>query len=143
MHYNQKRNLQGFTLIEVMIVVGILGIIAAIAIPAYDAQKRRGYRADAISALTRAAQLQERWYTDKGTYSSSLANIGMASTTDNGKYNLSITFNAATPDEFTVTATATGGQLKDTNCRTFSLDEAGRKTSTDSGGTASTGCWPK
>jgi len=143
MHYNQKRPSQGFTLIEVMIVVGILGIIAAIAIPAYDAQKRRGYRADAISALTRAAQYQERWYSNNGTYSSTLASIGSPSTTENGKYNLSLTFNAATPDEFTVTATATGGQLNDTKCRTFSLDQAGRKTSTDSGGTASTGCWPK
>ncbi len=142
MIYIQKRNQQGVTLIEMMVTVAILGLLATIAISAYDAQKRRGYRTDAISALTRAAQLQERWYTDTGSYSSNLAGIGISSSTsENGKYNLSLP--SANSDEFIVTATATGTQLEDTNCWTLSLDQAGRKTSTDSGGNPSTGCWPK
>lgn len=145
MIYIQKRNQQGVTLIEMMVTVAVLGLLATMAISAYDAQKRRGYRTDAISALTRAAQLQERHYTNAGEYSSSLtsSNISMSSTTENGKYNLSLTFDPSRPDEFKVTATATGTQLEDTNCRTLSLDQAGRKTSTDSGGNPSTGCWPK
>jgi len=134
---------RGFTLIEIMVVVVILGILAAVAIPAYDAQKRKGYRADAISALTRAAQLQERWYSDKGTYADSLTTIDAPTTSENGKYNISLSFDSGTPDEFTVTATATGPQEDDEKCYKFSLDQAGRKTSEDKDANPSTGCWPK
>lgn len=133
---------RGLTLIELMVVVAIIGIIAAIAIPAYDAQKRKGYRADAISALTRAAHLQERWYSRKGTYADSLSTIDAPTVSENDKYNISLSFNSTNPDQFTVTATAKGPQTKDERCYTFSLDQAGRKTSTNSSDNPSTGCWP-
>ena len=138
-----NKSWQGFTLIEVLVVIAILTILATIAIPAYDSMKRKGNRTDAVSALTRAAQLQERWYSNKGTYTDDPTDIAMPGTSENGHYNLSITFDSAKPDEFSVTATATGPQQRDESCNTFSLDQAGRKTSKDSDGNPSTGCWPK
>lgn len=139
MHSKTKYE-QGFSLIELVITITILGILAAVAIPAYNSQKLKGNRTEAISALTEAAQMQQRWYSDNGTYTSDADDIDMPATTETGKYTLAV--NSSDSETFTVTATATSNQVADTNCRTFSLDQAGRKTSTDSGGSASTGCWP-
>ncbi|MFP3874603.1 MAG: type IV pilin protein [Thiohalophilus sp.] len=143
MCFEFKKTGQGFTLIEVMITLMILGVLAAIAVPAYNAMKQKGNRTDAVSALSRIAQLQERWYSNKGTYANDLDTIGMSTTSEQGHYNLSLDFDASTPDEFTATATATGPQQQDENCNTFSLDQAGRRTSRDSDGNPSSGCWQK
>ena len=130
---------RGFTLVEVMVIVGIIAILAAIAVPTYDAQKRKGYRTDAVRALTEAAQLQERWYSNTGTYAT-LNDISAGDTSANGQYGITASYSST---HFTITATAVGNQLDDKKCRTFTIDQAGRKTSTDSSAAASTGCWPK
>lgn len=59
---------QGFTLIELMIVVAIVGILAAIAYPSYTEYVRRAARADAQGALTSLAAAMERWFSDNNTY---------------------------------------------------------------------------
>ena len=135
------RTAKGFTLIEIMLVVALLAILVGIAIPAYNKQKLKGNRATAINALTTAAQAEERWYTDNGTYTGNAADIGLPATTEGGRYNLGVA--SPTSDTFTVTATAASGQLADENCREFTIDQAGRKRSEDKDGNPSEGCWPR
>lgn len=136
----------GFTLIEVMIVVVIVAILAAIAYPSYQSQVQKTRRSDAMSALTTAAAAQERWFTERSGYTDTLADISPA-TSEEGFYDISLanptggSCGASGEYCFTLTATATGAQLNDTNCRTLSITHTGAKTSTDSGGAASTGCW--
>jgi type IV pilus assembly protein PilE len=76
------RHGRGFSLIEAMIVVAIVGILAAIAYPSYQNHIRKGKRAEAKARLLTAAQRQERSYTDNGTYVADLAPLfGLAPAT--------------------------------------------------------------
>ena len=66
---------RGFTLIEVMMTVVIIGILAAIAYPAYQDQVRKGRRADAMAQLLTLAQAYERFYTSNNTYAGFWATV--------------------------------------------------------------------
>ena len=70
-----KKNESGFTLIELMIVIAIIGILAAIAIPQFAAYRKRSYNSAAESDLRNAATAQEAYFVDFSTYSAAEANI--------------------------------------------------------------------
>lgn len=78
-HTPSRRRLAGFTLIELMIVVAVVGILAAVAYPAYTDQIRKGNRAEARAALMNLMQQQERFMTQRNTYADFA--VGAAGTT--------------------------------------------------------------
>jgi type IV pilus assembly protein PilA len=70
---NKMKNQKGFTLIELMIVIAIIGILAAIAIPQFSAYRRRAYNSAALSDLKNFTTAQEAYYVDNATYCSSIS----------------------------------------------------------------------
>lgn len=133
----------GFTLIEVMIVVAILGIIAAIAIPSYSSYMQKTRRVDAITLLTEVAGEQQRFFSENNRYADSMTAMGYQAdleASENGYYNVSVT--ASTPSSFTVTAQPVAGeaQASDTECGSFTINSAGQKGVAGATATAQD-CW--
>lgn len=111
---------RGFTLIELMIVVAVVGILAAIAIPSYQDSVRKSRRAQAKADIVEYAQMAERWFTVNNSYA------GFTVPPDRETPQYGIVVNAAATS-FTITATPEDGQVKD-RCGTLTINHAGVKT---------------
>ena len=120
---------RGFTLIELMIVVAIVGILAAVAYPSYVSQTQKSRRADAKTALITGAQQMERYFTQNNTYVGATAGATAAdtvpATTSNGYY--AITLGGLGAAAYTLTATPGAAQASDP-CGTLTYNETGTKT---------------
>jgi len=134
MHQIPNRS-QGFSLIELMIAVVIVGILAAIAIPMYSDYVTRSRRADGQATLMQVAQELERCYTQFSKYndnSCSVVNGGVVSeTSDQGFY--VVTANKLDESAFTLTATPQNEQADDTDCGELKLTHLGNQLPPD--------CW--
>lgn len=132
---------KGFTLIEMLIVVVIIAILAAIALPSYRQYGVRAHRTDAQRALMDLAGRQERYYYSNNAYADSLNELAANSSIGGTYYTVSVA--SASSTDFTVTATAVGTQKRDDDlCQTLSLDRAGVQQSTGST-TNAPSCWGK
>ncbi|MEQ1636627.1 MAG: type IV pilin protein [Methylococcales bacterium] len=115
------RSSSGFTFLEMLIAVVIVGILAAISLPSFQNSIITGRRADAKGELLRLAQEEAKWRLSHTTYSNDLDDFGGAAA--NNDYNFAVTTNAPTiPSTFTITATptSTNGQDQDA-CGTLSI----------------------
>jgi type IV pilus assembly protein PilE len=126
---------RGFTLIELMITIGIVAILAAIAIESYDFAVVKSRRGSAQGCLMEAAQYMERYYTTKFTYKD--AALPGCSTDVSPYYDVAIS-GVPTDTAFIVQAAPKGAQAtKEKNCGTMTINEKGVKTATGTGGN----CW--
>lgn len=136
----------GFTLIELMIVLAIMGILLAVVVPSYSDSVRKSRRADAMKELMELGARQERFYAQNSTYTIEIElNSGLGivdgETSSGGYYTLSAeACSVAQPITrcYLLKATPIGSQLKDTACGTLSLDRLGVRQAT---GTLGDKCW--
>ena len=142
----------GFSLIEVRVVVIVLGILVAIAVPAYQGYILKGNRAVARAKLLDVGARQETYFGDNKVYTNSLAFFGFATVT----MGVDDKSNWVAPDStdaiyvislalsnggfgYTATATPVNRQAKDSgNCATFTLTNTGRREAT---GSLGADCW--
>jgi type IV pilus assembly protein PilE len=130
------RNL-GFSLIELMIVVSIVGILAAIALPSYRSYVLRANRTEAKTALLEIQVAQEKYFIQYNKYTLTLSDLGASflTTTPGGHYDISLDQAQDPATSYKGIADAKGSQQDDTACSQYTLGGSGTKTAT------SPGCW--
>ena len=159
---DRSRRTSGFTLIELMITVAVVGVLSAVAYPAYVDSVRKGRRSDAVSAITAVQQAQERYRSSNATYgtrfivsSNALVGVGAVGDTNaatsysspGAYYSLSISGTSATG--YTILATAQGTQTSDSNCQYMQVQQSvgnltyasGSSSSVANVAAANNSCW--
>lgn len=139
----QKIKNSGFTLIEVMVVVAIIGVLVGFAYPSYMEYVRKSNRADAKVALNDTAQRLQRCFTTYNAYNNANCgaatayNDGASTATPEGFYSITAAINATT---FTLTASPVAGttQANDAKCTAFTLSHTGAR---GASGSDADNCW--
>jgi len=142
------RRTRGFTLIELMIVVAIIAILAAIAVPWWGKYTYRARRGDGQKMLVHIAQMEERYYTDHNHYPLTASSLGYITDTpvsENGYYQLvsiNLPAGSSAGQGYVATVKPLLGQ-KDDKCGNLSLDNTGLKTPqpTDTAANSNGNCW--
>jgi type IV pilus assembly protein PilE len=149
-----RRKSQGFTMIEMMITVLIIGILARVAYTSYFSQVQKSNRSDAKIVLNDVAQRMQRCFTSQSTYKPTTT--GTCTVVDNltstagiislqGYYRVGLAVSTdLTATTYKLTATAVAGKRQETDkiCASMTLDQTGKKSSLDDASTDTTAtCW--
>jgi type IV pilus assembly protein PilE len=141
-----KNRLRGFTLIELMITVAVIGILAAVAFPSYTKYAAKGRRAAAQAVMHNVGSRQEQYMLNSRSYypnpagsSTDLSGLGITLGTDvSNFYTVTVTSASSAPPAWTVTAAPRTPQtVNDASCGTLTLTNTGTKSA--SGGSST--CW--
>lgn len=136
MHVPHPAAQRGFTLIELMIVVAIVGILSSFAYASYQSSVAKSRRQAAQGCLVEQAQFLERYYTTNMSYAGAALPAASAQQcqADLGAY-YTFALTALTASGYTLEATATGAQASaDASCAPMTVDQTGARGPT-------TGCW--
>lgn len=149
----ESKKQAGFSLIELMIAIAIVGILAGIALPAYTQFVQKGNRVMAKNAVLDLAAREENYYALNNAFTANLTSLGLAqaasvSVPGNGQnfYTLSVTsLSNGSPPSYVIRAVpVTGGAQATDVCQTFQLDSLGSKSNVDAAGRAlasGSDCW--
>lgn len=140
-----KARLRGFSLIELMVAVAIVGILAAVALPSYQEYIRKARRADAQTFMMEVASRQQHFLVDRRAYAISITDppssngLGLAVPANiSDYYDIALnpaTDNTAKPPTYTVEAKPKGNQVNE-KCGTLTINQTGSKTASGTGS-----CW--
>ena len=136
----------GFTLIELMIVVVVVGVLAAIAMPAYQDYVTRSKRADAKSGLLAAQLAEEKWRANNSAYTNDMTDLGYAGANTQASPDdyYTITITGASSTAYIATATPVGSQLtNDTECANFVSNQNNDQTVSGTLSATPKLCWNK
>lgn len=126
-----RRLTQGVSLVELLIVIVIVSILAAIAYPSYRQYVARAKRIEAKAPLLQISTNQERFYLQNNTYTSDMIKLGFTKSgdivSDSGSYKVNV--DSATPNGFTAKATYLKSDAEASKCAWFQIDGTGKKTS--------------
>lgn len=146
---NMKYKMHGFTLIEMMIAVAIIGILFAVAYPSYRSSVMKTQRTDARSELQIYAQMLLRCRSTNTTYDTATGvcpikdTLATGTVSRGGFYTISVSDLAAST--YTLKAVPVSGrsQARDNDCKEFTLDQSGRKAAKNNSNQVTTStCWP-
>ena len=140
---------RGFSLVELMVVVAILGVIVTLAYPSYRDTVLRGRRTEATRALIDVADRMTEYFIDNKTYTDNLLALGLGTDpfiTDNGYYSLTVRDNGgggACPIAtcFELDATPIGTQADDDDCAEIQFNSSGVKAAFADDNSQNNSCW--
>ena len=131
----QRCGARGFTLLEVVVVMAVVAILAAVAIPNYSEYIMRSHRSSVQSLISDVASRQSQFFLDRRSYAGTVAALNMTVPAEvAARYTIAIATVVGPPGGFQVTATPTGPQATD-RCGLLTIDQANNRTA------VGTRCW--